>query len=127
MKLKLDENLGNRGAEVLRAEGHDVATVPGQHLCAASDRDLMAVCAAEGRCLITLDLDFGNPLLFPPERYAGVAVLRLPHKPTADDLWACCRTLLAGLAREDLTGKLWIVEPHRIREYQPELPEDEDE
>ena len=29
MKLKLDENLGDRGAELFRQAGHDVATVVG--------------------------------------------------------------------------------------------------
>jgi hypothetical protein len=29
------------------------------------------------------------------------------------------QTLVAGLLRETIEGKLWIVEPGRIREYQP--------
>lgn len=64
MKIKLDENLGQRGAELFRAAGHDVATVPGQGLCSASDRELIMACKAEKRCLVSLDLDFANPLVF---------------------------------------------------------------
>ena len=118
MRLKLDENLGRVAAELLRAGGHDVETVPGQHLVSAPDRVLLERCGAEGRCLITLDLDFGNPLLFRPTSYSGIAVLRLPSKPAPADLIACVHTLSAALAAGDITGRLWIVEPGRVRHYQ---------
>ncbi len=120
MKLKLDENLGRRGAELLRQAGHEVATVVEQGLCAATDRALIDVCRREHRCLVTLDLDFGNPLLFKPADYSGIAVLRLPSRPTPKDLSEAVKTLVAGLAREDINGKLWIVQRGRIRTYQPE-------
>ncbi|MBI2461624.1 MAG: DUF5615 family PIN-like protein [Candidatus Rokubacteria bacterium] len=100
MNLKLDENLGERGASLFRSEGHDVATVPGQGMSSARDHDLIAACQAERRCLVTLDLDFSNPLVFPPRDYSGIAVLRFPRKPTEEDLFEVYRKLCGERGEE---------------------------
>jgi len=120
MRLKLDENLGQRTSEVFKHQGHDVSTVPKQKLTSASDRDLIEACRHEDRCLVTLDLDFGNPLLFHPADYAGIAVLRLPTRPSHQDLLDVAGTLAEALTREPIKGKLWIVQRGRVREYQDE-------
>lgn len=118
MKLKLDENLGLRGKHVLDAAGHDACTVAAQKLTAADDRHLIEICRLEGRALVTLDVDFANPLVFPPADYAGIAVIRLPKRPTAADLQAGLETLVRALNAESLTGRLWIVERGRVRIHQ---------
>ena len=123
MKLKLDENLGLRGHEILTAAGHDVSTVLAQGLQGSLDRELIERCLVEDRCLVTLDLDFANPLIFLPSHYRGIAVLRLPARPSAADLTGLVGTLADALKTELLSGKLWIVEAGRIRVYQ-EKPTD---
>jgi hypothetical protein len=127
MLIKLDENLGKRGRQMLADAGHEVATVGEQGLGGAADPRVIGVCAAERRCFVTLDLDFSNPFVFPPEKYAGIAVLRLPRRLTPGALYAAVGTLITALAQRPIGGRLWIVERHQIREYLPETDHTEPE
>ena len=72
MKLKLDENFGRRCVDVLSNAGHDMATVADQQMSGASDEDVIQGSHAESRCLVTLDLDFANPLRFKPANYSAL-------------------------------------------------------
>lgn len=125
MKFKLDENLGGRMAELGRALGHDVETVTDEGLCGASDRAVLTHAIAESRCLCTMDMEFANPLLYPPDGTAGIVVLRIPHRWTSAELDAAWATFLAALeslgSPESLRGRLFIAQPDRVREYRPEL------
>jgi predicted nuclease of predicted toxin-antitoxin system len=118
--FKLDANVGARGAELLRRKGCDVATAAQEKLERASDLEVIAASAREGRALITLDKDFSNPLRYPPKDYAGVIVLRLPVRFDASDVEANLEALLLTLGQTDLRGRLIVVDhPGRVREYQP--------
>ncbi|MGK7930124.1 MAG: DUF5615 family PIN-like protein [Microcystaceae cyanobacterium] len=119
MKLKLDENIGQRGKNLLIEAGHDVTTILEQNLQSAPDTTVIQVCQNEQRCLVTLDLDFSNPLQFDPVHYSGIAVLRLPNSPNPQDLLDAIITLINALKQEEIIGKLWIVQKGRIRIYQP--------
>ena len=118
MKVKLDENLGSRGKEVFERHGHDVRTVPDQELQAAQDRQLIEICRREERCLISLDLDFSNPMVFPPPEYGGIAVLRLSVQAGLAELLTLAERLAVALHEREIQGHLWIVQDSGIREYQ---------
>jgi predicted nuclease of predicted toxin-antitoxin system len=117
LKLKLDENLGHRALALLEAAGHDVATVHGENLSSASDDQVIQACRQEDRCLVTLDLEFGDPLRYHAADFPGIAVLRLPAKATLGHLELAIQTLVAAL-QQTIAHHLWIVEIGRIRIYQ---------
>ena len=118
VKLKLDENLSRRSAERFRAAGHDVHTVRDEGLSGASDIAVLAAAIDEGRALVTIDLDFANPIRFPPSDTAGIAVLRLRDRTGRDDLDRVVDRLIIALGGSALTGRLWIVERDRVRQYE---------
>ena len=115
MKFKLDENIGRRGSELLKACGHDVMTVWDQGLHGVADEELFEVCSAERRALITLDRDFGQVTRFPPEGSAGIVVLDVGSRTTLRGIIDRLQDFLAVLENQSVAGALWIVEPGRVR------------
>lgn len=118
MKIKLDENLGAMGAVFLKAAGFEVATVADQKLLSTPDADLVRKCAAEGRCLVTLDRDFSDPIRYPPRQFAGIIVVRLPDRFRLPLLERALALVVEASKQSDVRGRLWIAEIDRIREYQ---------
>jgi len=119
MKLKLDENLGLRGQDLLSAAGHDVCSVPAQNLSSATDEQVAMRCRLEQRGIVTLDLDFANPLRFPPAEHHGIAVLRGPARMSEEVLHRLLATFTRALDDHPFEGALWIVEEGRVRIYEP--------
>lgn len=129
MKFKLDENLGDWAAAPLIADGHDVCTVANEGLCGKPDSEVLQAAVQEGRCLITLDIEFANPLVFPPKSHCGIAALRVARKTNKAEVLDLMRTLCQGLTNPSLGAdsasdvhpidrRVWIVQHGRIRVYQ---------
>ena len=114
MLFKVDENLHEEVASLLRLSGHDAMSVYDQQMRGRTDEELAAVCQRERRAIITQDLDFSNIVAFPPEDYAGIIVLRL-HDPSRPSALAAMRRLLVLLESEPLAGCLWSVDDVGVR------------
>ena len=120
MKFKLDENVGSRTKELFVAARHDVETVHEEQLSGIPDTALYEACILEARCLVTLDVDFADVLRFPPDRSAGIAVLRHAGTATVSLLRKMVSDPLRAVEQESISGRLWIVEPGRIRVHEPD-------
>lgn len=127
MKFKLDENFGQSVVEVFNRRGFECHTVHDEGLSGAEDPDVLAAATAEDRVLVTLDRDFTNVLVHPPEASAGVVVVQLGRRMTRSLLVASIETFLTACERDLLRGKLWIVEPGRIREHRTDDEDDGDD
>ena len=117
MKFKLDENFGPTVHEVFTRRGLDCQTVRDENLTGADDSDVLEAAVKEDRVLVTLDRDFSNVLLHPPEKTAGVAVVRFGRQASRELLAAVLDAFLDACNKQLIRGKLWIIEPGRIREH----------
>ena len=69
--------------------------------------------------MVTLDMDFSNPIVFPSNNASGILVLR-PPRPSQAVIRTLLEYVLDKIKSGELDGKLWVVEPGRIRVHQPE-------
>jgi len=114
MRFKIDENLHEDVAELLRTHGHDAQTVFDEGLRGHADPEIAAAALREGRVLVTLDLDFGNIREYPPERYRGLIVLRVVDQ-SRRHVARVMERVVAALDSAPLDGHLWVVSEGGIR------------
>lgn len=79
---------------------------------------LYEVCCREKRCLVSLDLDFSDVVRFPPDKSSGIVIFRASTNLTFEIINYLASQFLKAAEKEDLEGKLWIVEPKWIRIHQ---------
>jgi predicted nuclease of predicted toxin-antitoxin system len=109
MRFKVDENLLNEAAFVLRDAGHDVVTALEEFPAGTEDHVLASACRNEQRILLTCDLDFADIRTYPPDEYPGLIVFRL-RRQSRPRVLAAVAKLMPMLVSEPLKGRLWIVD-----------------
>src|SRR5207237_9693712 len=77
MRLLLARNLPPSVANWLRSEGHDALHVRDVGLSGAPDSEIFARAAADGRIVVTFDLDFGEVARLLRDAGGGAILLRL--------------------------------------------------
>jgi predicted nuclease of predicted toxin-antitoxin system len=116
MKIKLDENTPTRLAPLLREYGHEVDTVPEEHLGGASDQRVWQAAAQESRFLITQDLDFSDSRRFTAGTHSGLLLVRL-REPGAAALTEAIRAIAAEIA--DWPGCFVVLTDNKVRVKRP--------
>jgi hypothetical protein len=102
VKFKLDENLPERVRDALTAQGLDAHIVPQEGLSGARDDAVLQACIAEGRILVTLDLDFADICAYPPGSHpaSGCFVRQSrPFGPWRPWCWQACVCRRRSLCR----------------------------
>jgi hypothetical protein len=99
---------------VLRDAGHDVASARDEQLAGVPDDRLLSVAAAEGRLLVTFDRGFANVIQHPPNRTAGIVVIRLSEQ-ALPRIRQVAMTLAGLLTSERVAGRLWVLSESRLR------------
>jgi predicted nuclease of predicted toxin-antitoxin system len=114
MKLKLDENLSHHLKPRLAALGHDVTTTDDEGLLSQPDTAVAAAARAEGRMLLTLDLEFADLRKYPPGSHPGMIVFR-PRSFGPLSVNSVVEAFVRNTALAPLAGCVVVVEPTRMR------------
>jgi predicted nuclease of predicted toxin-antitoxin system len=119
VKIKTDENLPAALARHLCDLGHDVDTVWDEGLQGRNDGQIWQAAQAEGRFLITQDLDFSDIRRFAPGSHHGLLLVRLRDPGRL----ALTQAVREAFATQDITG--WqgcfiVLTENKIRVLRPE-------
>lgn len=82
MRFLIDESLSSRVSRALAEAGHDALHVGDLDLLGAPDTAAMAAAGDTGRCVVSVDTDFGELLAVGQHPGPSVILLRrAPHRP----------------------------------------------
>jgi predicted nuclease of predicted toxin-antitoxin system len=112
--VKLDEHLGTATLQLLRESSYDVDTVLGERLSGSTDELLWSRVVADGRLLITLDLDFSDVRRFRPGTHPGILLIRA-RSTSSSAVLRVLRRVLAERSLEDLRGCLAVADERSTR------------
>jgi len=116
MRLLVDGCVDIRVGKWLRDRGHDALHLAEQGLERLPDEEIFRKAAAEGRCIVTFDLDFGEIAALTRGAEASVILLRLAD-PGWERVVERLSSVLAVSAAAIAEGAVITVEEarHRVR------------
>lgn len=114
MKLLADMGVSIGVVQWLRGQGHDVVHLRDEGLQQLPDDEILRKSTAEGRVLLTFDLDFGDIVAVSWDRVASVVLFRVRNTRTAFVIERLQRVLPATAAALQ-SGAVVVVEDARYR------------
>lgn len=118
MKIKLDENLPDGLVPLLIELGHDTDTVFAERLAGSDDSTVWQAAQADGRFLITQDLDFSDARKYKPGTHHGLMLVRLPN-PGRIALFERVSTVFRTEDVDTWKGCIVTATPRKVRVRRP--------
>jgi predicted nuclease of predicted toxin-antitoxin system len=118
VKIKLDENIPHGVRDRFAGQELDIETVIDEGLGGRPDTEVWAAAQAEGRFLVTQDLDFSDRRKFAPGTHHGLLIVRLPD----GEQWRIGDYVTAWLSSPDLAtwaGCFVVATPTKVRVLRP--------
>jgi|SRR6185312_1179098 len=117
LRFLADQCVPDSVSQSLRLMGHSVTLLRDVLPIRAPDSAVIAKATELDLVLVSLNGDFADVVAYPPASYRGIVALQLHNHPEV--IPHLLRRLAAYLAghpdQAHYVGKLFIVEPHRIR------------
>lgn len=114
MKFLLDMGMARSTANYLRSQGYDALHLRDQGLQRLSDEDIIHKARAEGRVILTHDLDFGRIIALSQSHLPSVITFRLNNMQPAQVNRYLAQTL-TRFAEQLAAGALVSVSEQAIR------------
>ena len=114
MKFFLDANLPYSSKEIFSKVGATWHTKE-VNLNDAPDEEILNFAIKQKAILVTRDLEFGNPYLYPKDSHYGLVIVRVPFYFTAQQINKTLKEFLSSIKVEDLQNAITVVEPGKIR------------
>lgn len=113
-RFKIDENLPDEIAELLKGRGFDAVTVADQAWSGLADNLLWNRIQQEGRWIVTADKEFGDVRRYPPGAHAGVLLLR-SREEGLDDYLSLATVAVDRIDFDDEAGAVVVVTDRGVR------------
>ena len=114
MKIKVDEDLPKRVADLLRENGYQADSVVEQGMAGWKDAELWHKIQTESRFLVTSDKGFADIRVYPPGTHVGVLLLR-PDQDGIRPTIELIERVLQSYDLNTLARTTTVVTPRNVR------------
>ena len=116
MRFIIDADLPRSISRVIDGYGHEAVDVRDIGMMSASDEEIVQYASDERLCVLSADLGFADVRRYPPSKYHGIVIMRLPRHATTSFITRLLSTFLERIDTfPELRGRLAIVELGRVR------------